>query len=67
METEKSKNTFLKNYDYGDAGCVPMKRPSNELKSMPDITSFKGSIQLNRQKQNKHKTKTTKQTKLPKL
>lgn len=67
VETEKSKNTFLKNYDYGDAGCVPMKRPSNELKSMPDITSFKGSIQLNRQKQNKHKTKTTKQTKLPKL
>lgn len=67
IDTEKSKNTFLKNYDYGGDGGSKIRTTTNELKSMPDIASFKGTIQINRQKQNKHKSKTTKQTKLPKL
>ena len=53
----------MKNFDYGDTGSN--KRTSiTELKSMPDIATFKAKMQTNRQKQNKNKIKTTK---LPKL
>ena len=74
-ENDKSKNGFLKNYDYGgDSNSHSSSTAKkNEMKSMPDITAVqghysKGTIQMsNRQKQNKHKSKPTKQTKLPKL
>jgi len=67
---EKAKNSYLNSY--GDANFPKNRSSMTELKSMPDIAGCRqmSNQMSNRgvgQKQNKHKSKTTKQTKLPKL